>query len=134
MSAVCAQKGCVEYAQAVLSTSPISRRLDPLPPFEVFLLTFARTLAADPGAAQVEGYPFGPPPSAVLVATKRTARYHQLDAVVGAAVSGAYGEVPQAKPAHQTEVGGDRAIEQKSKSVSILQLQETFISCLGFRV
>ncbi len=70
----------------------------------------------------MEGYPFGPPPSAVLVATKRTARYHQLDAVVGAAVSGAYGEVPLAKPAHQTEVGDDSAIEQR---MSILQLQES---------
>lgn len=34
---------------------------------------------ADPGAALVEGYPFGPPPSAVLVSTRRTARYLQLE-------------------------------------------------------
>ena len=64
-------------------------------------------MRADPGAALVEGYPFGPPPSAVLVSTRRTARYLQLEAAVGGAVSAAYGEAPR----DAAGVAGDEARE-----------------------
>lgn len=55
----------------------------------------------------MEGYPFGPPPSAVLVSTRRTARYLQLEAAVGGAVSAAYGEAPRDAAA----AAGDEARE-----------------------
>lgn len=64
-------------------------------------------MCTDPGAALVEGYPFGPPPSAVLVSTRRTARYLQLEAAVGGAVSAAYGEAPRDAAA----AAGDEARE-----------------------
>ena len=51
----------------------------------------------------MEGYPLGAPASAVLYATKRTARYLRLETTVAEAISAAHGEVPDAKP-QQAEV------------------------------
>jgi hypothetical protein len=53
----------------------------------------------DPRRGLVEGYPLGPPSSAVLYGTRRTRRYLHLENIALDAVTAAYGSDRSAKPA-----------------------------------
>ena len=70
----------------------------------------------------MEGYPFGPPPSAVLVSTRRTARYLQLEAAVGAAVSAAYGATPGAARGTAAAAGDAADVAGLPSLVEVMQL------------